>query len=278
MDKAQQLIEHLAALGPVAVAFSGGTDSALVLAAAARANGTENVLAVTANSASLAATELTDAQRIAADLGVRHLTPATHELDQPGYAANGRDRCYFCKSTMLATISTTAREHGFSMLATGTNADDAVDPFRPGIRAGDKIGVATPLRALRLSKQEVRAIARHWGLPWADKPAAPCLASRVRYGVPITTANLARVERAEVAVRSYLDGRGLPWHDLRVRDLGGGARIELDPDLSRELQNDATLLDTVGSQGFTEVSVSAFRSGALNHEPSAETSTPWRDR
>lgn len=269
--KAQTLVEHLAKLGPVAVAFSGGADSALVLAAAVRATGTDNVLAVTANSASLAATELADAQRIAADLGVRHLTPSTDELDKPGYAANGRERCYFCKSTVLATIATVAREHGFPTLATGTNADDAVDPFRPGIRAGDKIGVSTPLRTLHLSKQDVRAIARLWGLPWAGKPAAPCLASRVRYGIPITTATLARIERAELAVRSFLDGLGLPWHNLRVRDLGGAARIELDQDLVRDLQGDATLLGTVRSLGFVAVSVSAFRSGVLNHEPDSSS-------
>jgi pyridinium-3,5-biscarboxylic acid mononucleotide sulfurtransferase len=265
--QARALIEHLAGLGPVAVAFSGGIDSTLVLAAAVRAAGAAKVLALTANSASLAAAELADARRIAADLRVRHLTPPTDELAQPDYAANGRRRCYFCKSTVLATISTVAREHGFPTLATGTNADDAVDPFRPGIRAGDEIGVATPLRTLNLSKKDVRAIARLWELPWADKPAAPCLASRVRYGIPITTATLARIERAELAVRSYLGGLGVASHDLRVRDLGDTARIELDHDLAHALRDDSRLLGAVRSLGFAEVKVSAFASGALNHEP-----------
>lgn len=266
MDTAAALVEHLAGLGPVAVAFSGGTDSALVLAAAVRATGAGGVLAVTANSASLAATELAAARRTAADLGVRHLTPPTGELAQPGYAANGRERCYFCKSTVLTTLTSVAHRHGFATLATGTNADDAVDPFRPGIRAGDELDVRTPLRTLGLSKRDVRAIARHWGMPWADKPAAPCLASRVRYGIPITTATLARIEQAEHAVRSLLDHRGLACHDLRVRDLGGTARIELDPALAAELRTDTRLLDTVRSMGFTEVTVSTFSSGALNHE------------
>lgn len=270
---ATTLVEHLAELGPVAVAFSGGADSALVLAAATRATGADNVLAVTANSASLAATELADARRVATGLGVRHLTQPTNELDQPGYAANGRERCYFCKSTVLAAIASAARQHGFTALATGTNADDAVDPFRPGIRAGDEIGVHTPLRTLHLTKQDVRAIARLWDLDWADKPAAPCLASRVRYGIPITTATLARIERAEHAVRARLDDLGLPCRDLRVRDLGGTARIELDHHLATELQNDARLLDAVRSVGFTGVGVSAFRSGALNHEPTDEKGT-----
>jgi pyridinium-3,5-biscarboxylic acid mononucleotide sulfurtransferase len=264
--QAQRLIQHVAELGPIAVAFSGGTDSALVLAAAVQAVGAANVLAVTANSASLAAVELADARRIAVDLGVRHLTPPTAELDEPGYAANGRDRCYFCKSTVLATIASVARKRGFSTLATGTNADDAIDPFRPGIRAGDEIGVSTPLRTLGLTKQDVRAISRLWGLASADKPAAPCLASRVRYGIPITTAALARIERAELAVRSFLGRVGLDCHDLRVRDLGGTARIELDHDLVHTLRDDTRLLGTVRSLGFADVSVSTFRSGALNHE------------
>lgn len=270
---AAALVEHLAGLGPLAVAFSGGTDSALVLAAAVRATGAGDVLAMTANSASLAATELAAAQRIAAELGVRHLTPPTGELAQPGYAANGRERCYFCKSTVLTTLASAARQQGFATLATGTNADDAVDPFRPGIRAGDELGVHTPLRTLHLTKRDVRAIARLWGVPWADKPAAPCLASRVRYGIPITTATLARIEQAEHAVRSLLEDLGLTCHDLRVRDLGDTARIELDENLADALQTDTRLLDTVRSLGFAEVAVSAFRSGALNHESADEKGT-----
>ncbi len=261
-----RLVAHLAGLGRLAVAFSGGADSALVLAAAVRALGPADVLAVTANSASLAAVELAAAKTIAAELGVRHLTPPTAELAEPGYAANGRRRCYFCKTTVLTTIAGVAAAHGFPALATGTNADDAVDPFRPGIRAGDELGVHTPLRTLGLSKEDVRGIARGWGLPWADKPAAPCLASRVRYGIPITTATLARVEQAEAAVRTFLDGRGLSYRDLRVRDLGGTARIELDAEVAAQLHDDPQLLDAVRALGFAEAAVSPFRSGGLNHE------------
>ncbi|KDN22463.1 ATP-dependent sacrificial sulfur transferase LarE [Amycolatopsis rifamycinica] len=264
-----RLVAHLAGIGRLAVAFSGGADSALVLAAAVRALGPADVLAVTANSASLAAVELAAAREIAADLGVRHLTPPTGELAEPGYTANGRQRCYFCKTTVLTAIAEVAVDHGFPALATGTNADDAVDPFRPGIRAGDELGVHTPLRTLRLSKEDVRAIARHWGLDWADKPAAPCLASRVRYGVPITTATLARVEQAESAVRAYLDDRSLPSRDVRVRDLGGTARIELDAAVAAEVRDDPRLVDAVRARGFAEAAVAPFRSGGLNHESTA---------
>ncbi len=127
--------------------------------------------------------------------------------------------------------------------------------------------MATPLRDEGLRKADVRAISRLWGLSTADKPAMPCLASRVRYGVPVTIATLTRIERAEAAVRSVLGRRGLVSRDLRVRDLGGRARVELDPPLAALLGHDTELLGVVRSQGFTEVAVAVFRSGALNHDP-----------
>ncbi|ONI80786.1 TIGR00268 family protein [Saccharothrix sp. ALI-22-I] len=263
---AERLVEHLAGIGPVAVAFSGGVDSALVLAAAVRAVGPDAVLAVTADSASLAAAELTDAVAFADRLRVRHLAPATAELDNPDYAANGRDRCYFCKSTVLDTITAVAREHGLHAVATGTNADDARDPFRPGIRAGDEIGVHTPLRALAMTKTDVRAVSRHWNLPTSDKPAMPCLASRVRYGLSITPARLARVERAETAVRAWLADTGTPTRDLRVRDLGDTGRIELDPHLAHRPEIAPALTEIVRTAGFDNAEITLFRSGALNHE------------
>lgn len=261
---AARLVARVEQIGPLAVAFSGGVDSALVLAAAVRTPGP--VLAITANSASLATAELAAAAETAAHLDVRHLMPETAELDNPRYAANGRDRCYFCKSTVLDTITEIAQEHGFRAVATGTNADDARDPFRPGIRAGDEIGVHTPLRDLGMSKADVRAVSRLWGLSIWDKPAMPCLASRVRYGLAITPARLARVERAEVAVRTWLAEQGVPTRDLRVRDLGDVGRIELDPHLVdlREIRDELAALVTTA--GFTEVEFSEFRSGTLNHE------------
>ncbi|GAA3415048.1 asparagine synthase-related protein [Streptosporangium vulgare] len=147
--KIATLLDRLAALPSLAVAFSGGADSALVLAAAVRAAGTGRVLAVTAVSDSLAAEELDVARRFAVSLGVRHLLPRTDEAANPGYRANGRDRCYFCKSEVLDVIGRVAAEHGFAHVATGTNADDAVDPFRPGIRAADERGGARPAAGRR---------------------------------------------------------------------------------------------------------------------------------
>jgi uncharacterized protein len=263
---AARLVARLAEIGPVAVAFSGGVDSALVLAAAVRAGGPDAVLAVTADSASLAAAELAHAAEFAARLGVRHLTPETAELDNPAYAANGRDRCYFCKSTVLDTITTVAQAHGLDAVATGTNADDALDPFRPGIRAGQEIGVHTPLRDTGMTKADVRAVSQSWGLSTWDKPAMPCLASRVRYGVSITPARLARVERAELAVRAWLADAGTPTRDLRVRDLGDTGRIELDPDLVDRPEIGPALTEIVRAAGFDDAELAVFRSGALNHE------------
>lgn len=263
---AGQLMKRLADIGPVAVAFSGGADSALVLAAATRACGPDAVLAVTADSASLAVAELAAAQAFARSLGVRHLTPETAELDNPGYAANGRDRCYFCKSTVLDTITEVAKDHGLTAVATGTNADDARDPFRPGIRAGDEIGVHTPLRDLGMTKADVRALSRHWEMSTWDKPALPCLASRVRYGLTITPARLARVERAEVAVRAWLADAGTPSRDVRVRDLGDVGRVELDPRLADVPEIRAALAQVVEAAGFDSAELAVFRSGALNHE------------
>ncbi|WP_051773194.1 ATP-dependent sacrificial sulfur transferase LarE [Saccharothrix sp. NRRL B-16314] len=266
---AERLVESLRVIGPVAVAFSGGADSALVLAAAVRAVGPDAVLAVTADSASLATAESTHASAFARALGVRHVAPETAELDNPAYAANGRDRCYFCKSTVLDAIMAVARDHGLAAVATGVNADDAVDPFRPGIRAGDEIGVRTPLRDLGMTKVDVRAVSRHWKLSTWDKPAMPCLASRVRYGVTITPARLARVERAEVAVRAWLADAGLSTRDLRVRDLGDTGRVELDPHLVDRPGIATALTEVVRAAGFDGVELAVFRSGVLNIEADA---------
>ncbi|MGS2648661.1 ATP-dependent sacrificial sulfur transferase LarE [Streptosporangium sp. LJ11] len=267
--KITALLDRLTPLPSLAVAFSGGTDSALVLAAAVRALGTGRVLAVTAVSDSLAAEELDAARRFAASLGVRHLLPATAEMANPAYRANGRDRCYFCKSEVLDVIGRVAAEHGVAHVATGTNADDAVDPFRPGIRAADERGVLAPLRDAGLTKAEVRRAGKAWNLVTWDKPAAPCLASRVAYGVEVTPARLHRIETAERAVRRLLVRAGLPVTDLRVRDLGDRVRVEVAADLTPRAAGLPGLVSAVREAGFpgAQVEVAAFRSGALNMEP-----------
>lgn len=245
------------------VAFSGGADSAFLLAAAVRALGPDHVAAATAYSDSLPMAERGPAQEFAEALGVAVLTPRTSEMDREGYRANAGDRCAFCKAELLDTLGPLADEHGYAAVATGTNADDARAGFRPGIAAASERGAVTPLLDAGLTKDQVRTASRAWGLPTWDKPAAACLSSRVAYGIEITPARLARVERAEADLRASLTTAGHTVADLRVRDLGDSARVEVD----RALVDAAgEHLDVVRAAGFdrAEVDPLGFRSGSMN--------------
>ncbi|MDT7549674.1 MAG: pyridinium-3,5-biscarboxylic acid mononucleotide sulfurtransferase [Actinomycetota bacterium] len=255
-----ELTGNLRALGSVLVAFSGGADSAFVLAAAVRALGPSAVVAATAVSPSLATAELPAAAAFASSLGVRHVTPTTDELSRDGYVANAGDRCFHCKATLLDTLRPLAASLGLAHVATGTNADDATAGFRPGIKAARERGAVTPLLDAGLTKAQVRATSRLWGLSTADKPALACLASRIAYGVAVTPSGLARVDRAETAVRAHL---GQVVTDLRVRDLGDGvARLELDA--AALAACDDAVLELVRAEGFGTVTVAVYRSGSLN--------------
>ena len=251
--------------GSVLVAYSGGADSAFLLAAAVRALGPDSVAAATGYSDSLPMAERDPARDFAASLGVEVLTPPTREIEREGYRANGADRCYFCKAELLDVLTPLAAEHGLAHVATGTNADDAVAGFRPGIRAADERGAITPLRDAGLTKAQIRAASRAWALPTWDKPAAACLSSRIAYGVEVTPLRLGRVERAEAAVRTALADRGL--RDLRVRDRGDRATVEIDAALlPLDPAVQAQVLHAVRASGFDEVAVDprGFRSGSLN--------------
>jgi uncharacterized protein len=258
----EALERDLVARGRVMVAYSGGADSAFLLAAAVRALGPDNVVAATGYSHSLPEVERDPARDFAAGLGVELLTPETHEMEREGYRANGGDRCFFCKAELIDVLIPLAEARGIGTVATGTNADDAVAGFRPGIRAADERGAAAPLREAGLTKAQVREASRRWGLPTWDKPAAACLSSRVAYGVEVTPHRLARVERAEAAVRRVLGDRVT---NLRVRDLGDRASVEVDRELL-PLTDEAELLAAVREAGFAEVAVdpNGFRSGSMN--------------
>jgi len=263
---AGRLLAEFAGYGRSLVAFSGGVDSSVALAAAVRALGPADVAAFTAVSPALAAGELAAARALAADLCVTHHTRLTGELEVDGYRGNGPRRCYFCKSVLLETAGALAAEQGFATIVTGTNASDVTAGFRPGIRAAAERGARTPLADLGIGKGSVRAIARLWGLRTWDKPAAPCLSSRVAYGVPVTAGRLARIERAEDAVRTRLRASGRAVTDLRVRDLGDTVRIEIDAGAVDQARGDAGILAAIRSSGFGSepVDVQAFRSGSLN--------------
>jgi uncharacterized protein len=262
----QALEKSLQDLGSVLVAYSGGADSAFLLAAAVRALGPGQVGAATAYSDSLPHSERPPALAFADQLGVRVLTPETHEMEREGYRANAGDRCYFCKAELLDVLVPLADQHGFAHVATGTNADDAVAGFRPGIRAAAERGARTPLRDAGLSKEQVRAASRAWGLATWDKPAAACLSSRVAYGIEVSPFRLARVERAEAAVRQALRAAGIDVRDLRVRDLGDRASLEVDAEHVQAARNLPAVLDTLREAGFLEADVDerGFRSGSLN--------------
>ena len=255
------LARDLEARGSVLVAFSGGADSAFLLAAAVRALGADRVAAATAYSDSLPMAERDPARAFAESLGVRVLTPSTHEMERAGYRANAGDRCYFCKAELLDVLTPLADQHGLAHVATGTNADDAVAGFRPGIRAADERGAITPLLDAGLTKEQIRAASRAWSLPTWDKPAAACLSSRVAYGVEVTPYRLGRVERAEAAVRHLLPTA----LQLRVRDLGDRASIEIESTLLPGLDVGAIEAAVIDA-GFDAATVDprGFRSGSMN--------------
>jgi pyridinium-3,5-biscarboxylic acid mononucleotide sulfurtransferase len=255
-------------LGRVCVAFSGGVDSSVVLAVAARVLGSANALAFTAVSETYRDTELESAKALTARLGVAHRTWVTRELEDPRFAANPRDRCYFCKAHLLEAMRTTADAAGIEVLLDGLNRDD-LDDERPGIRAAGEAGVRHPLVEAGLGKAAVRALARALDLPEWDRPAQACLASRLAYGLPITSDRLHQVAAAEDLLREMGFGP-----ELRVRHHGDVVRLEVPAEqigrvAGGELRE--ALVRRLRALGFTYVTVDlqGFRSGSMNEAPVA---------
>jgi pyridinium-3,5-biscarboxylic acid mononucleotide sulfurtransferase len=234
------------------------------------------VHAVTAVSAALPSGMLDVARQVAVRLGVRHSEIQTREIDNPGYAANGPDRCYFCKATLIDTVAAHGQLGAGSLLVTGTNADDVAAGWRPGIRAAAERGAGTPLADTGMGKQAVRELSREWQLPTADQPASPCLSSRVAYGIPITPARLARIDAAEQAVRRVLARSGIASRDLRVRDLGSQVRVEVDAGVAEAIADlpavGSAVSEAAAAAGFggVDVHIAVFASGSLNAALPAE--------
>ena len=245
------------------VAYSGGVDSTVLLGLAARVLGTTDVVAVLGVSPSLAGAEREAAHEVAAGLGVRVVEVATHEGDVAAYRANGPDRCFHCKDELFTRISDEVVDRlRLDAVAYGENADDARRPDRPGSRAATEHAVLRPLADLGLTKADVRDLARQLGLPNADKPAAPCLASRIPHFSEVDPTKLAQVESAEAAVRA------LGFADCRVRHHGEVARVELlEADLDRVMAPDLRrrLVAGVRAAGFRFVTVdlAGIQSGAF---------------
>ena len=258
----EKLVETLRGYGRVAVAFSGGIDSTVVAQAAYEALG-DAAIAVTAVSESLAAGELEEAQELARKIGIRHRVIRTEEFADPNYRRNDSNRCYFCKSELYGRLSGMLGELGVEVIVSGANTDDMGD-YRPGLRAASEHGVRHPLQECNLSKADVRALALAWGLPTWDKPATPCLSSRVAYGEDPTPERVRMIDQAE----QWLRQRGL--RVLRVRyHKGDLARIEVSPDdLPRlvELELRGELITAFRALGFKFVTLDleGFRSGSMN--------------
>lgn len=247
--------------GSVAVAFSGGVDSTLVLKLAYDRLG-ERATAVTAVSESLPAGELEQARALAAQIGARHVSLRTYETSDPRYLANPANRCYFCKTEMYAQIRAFAEREHIAAIVDGLNADDLRDR-RPGRQAAREQDVHSPLAEVRLTKAEVRLVSQELGLPTWDKPALACLSSRIPYGTTITLQALTQVDRAEMYLRTF----GV--RQVRVRHLGDSARIEVEPeDMARVVENHAAILAYLNALGFAGVTLdlAGYRSGRLNDD------------
>jgi uncharacterized protein len=261
-DKRKQLLTILAKMESVGVAFSGGVDSAVVAKAAHLALGNAAV-AITAHSPSVAEQERYDAERIAKEIGIRHVVIQTNEFENPAYLQNDGARCYYCKTELYDQLLARAPELQIKAIVSGANLDDEGD-FRPGLKAAAEHAVRHPLQESKMTKADVRSLAHDWKLPIWDKPASPCLSSRLVPGLPVTPERTKRIEEAE----HYLRSLGLREFRVRLHE-GELARIEITLDAIKMLTDESVrraLTNRFLELGFKFVTLDllGFRSGSMN--------------
>lgn len=256
-------------LDRVVVAYSGGVDSVLLAAAARRELGRDAVMAVTADSPSLAEGELEHCRTLAEQLDIPWQAVATDEFDDDRYRRNDGDRCFWCKTALMDVIGPVAEAAG-AVPVLGVNLDDLAD-HRPGQQAAAERGAVFPLVEAEMSKADIRALAHAWEVPVWDRPSSPCLSSRVPYGTEVTVALIRQVDRAEAAVRA------MGFSDLRVRHYGDTARIEVPRDeLGRAVELGEAIVDAVTAVGYASVvlDLAGLRSGNLNRALAVDPTPP----
>jgi pyridinium-3,5-biscarboxylic acid mononucleotide sulfurtransferase len=254
-DRLHLLNQILDSFPRVLVAYSGGADSVCLLYAAQQKLG-ERALGIIADSPSLPRSELENALRIANQMKLSVEVVQTDEFSNPDYLANPVNRCYFCKHALFTKMEKLAEERAFPVLAYGENADDVSD-FRPGAEAAKRFQVRAPLKEAGLTKLDVRSLSREWNLPTSEKPASPCLSSRIPHGTPVSLDALAKVEKGEEEIRS------LGFRIFRLRYNQTKAELEFDPaELSRAKELQGSILEAIRKLGFQEIEIRTYK-GAI---------------